>query len=115
MLLLWNIWYYLKNYIFDFLEHYFLKGYEVLIEIFGDGEVVEAQFFGDFVFEAGYYFFLEGSIVNFDHLEKIVMGEIIYDGGFFVPDGRGSVVGGRVDITCFFMSFLICCRWLGKR
>ena len=42
MLLLWDIWYYLKNYIFDFLEHYFLKGYEVLIEDFGNGEVVEA-------------------------------------------------------------------------
>ena len=42
MLLLWDIWYYLKNYIFDFFEHYFLKGYEVLIEDFGNGEVVEA-------------------------------------------------------------------------
>ena len=86
MLLFWDIWYHLKNYIFNRLEHYFLKGRETLIEVLGDGKVVESQLFSDFILEGGFYFFLEGSIVSFDHLEKIVMGEIKYDGGFFVRD-----------------------------
>ena len=72
MLLLWDIWYHLKNYIFDRLAHYFLKGYEALIEVFGDGEVVETQLFGDFVFEGEFYLFLEASIFNFEFLEKML-------------------------------------------
>ena len=73
MLLLWDIWYHLKKNILDRLDHYFLKRYKALINVFIDGEVVESQLFGDLVFEDGFYFFLEGIIFSFEHLEKIVM------------------------------------------
>ena len=74
LLLLWDIWYHLKNYIFDRLEYYCLKRGEALFEVFGDGKVVESQLFDDFVFEGGFYIFLEGIIVSFDHLKKDVVG-----------------------------------------
>ena len=38
--------------------------------------------------------FFEGTILCFEHLEIIVVGEIRYDGGFFVRDGSGSIGGG---------------------
>ena len=44
MLLLWDIWYHLKNYIFDRLAHYFLKGCEALIEVFGHGDVLSRNY-----------------------------------------------------------------------
>ena len=71
----------------------------------GNGEVVLWQLFGDFIFEGGFYFFLEGSIVSFEHLEKISMGEIRYDGVFFVRDGNSNIGCGRMDIACFFYVF----------
>jgi len=113
VLLFWYIRYHLKNYIFNRSDHYLLKRGEALIEVFDDGKVVESQFFGDFVLEGVLCFFLEGSIVSFEHLEKIVMGEIRYDGGFFVRDGSGSVSGGRMDAACFFLclSFFFAYGW----
>ena len=42
MLLLWGMLYHLKIYIFDRLDNHFSKGCEVLIDVLGDGEVVES-------------------------------------------------------------------------
>ena len=74
----------MRNYIFDRLEHDCLKGCEPLVKVFGDCKVVESQLFCNFILEGGFYFFLEGIIVSFEHLEKIVMRDIRYSGGFFV-------------------------------
>ena len=43
------------------------------------------------------------------------MVETRYDGGFFIRNGTSNIGGGRMDVACFFMSFLFCCRSLGKR
>ena len=73
MLLLYNILNHLKNDIFNRLKHYCLEGGETLVNFFGDGKVVEAQLFGDFILEGLINSFFERSIVSFDHLEKVVV------------------------------------------
>ena len=72
------------NYCFDRLRHECLKGFELLVKNFGDCKVDESQLFCDFILVGGLEFFLEGIIVSFDYLDKIIMIEIRYNGGFFV-------------------------------
>ena len=56
--------------------------------------------FGDFFFNRVFGVFVEGIIVSFENIEKVVVVEIRYDGGCFVRDGGGSVGGGRMDVAC---------------
>ena len=60
MLLLCNVWNYLKDDVFHRLKHYCLKGVKTLVKCFGDDKVVEALLFGDFILEGGFDFFFEG-------------------------------------------------------
>ena len=59
MLFLCNVWNHLKDDTFNRLKHYYLEGGETLAKVFGDGKVVEAQLFGDFILEGGFDFFLK--------------------------------------------------------
>ena len=74
MLFLCNVWNHLKDDTFNRLKHYYLEGGETLAKVFGDGKVVEAQLFGDFILEGGFDFFFERSIVSFGNFKKVVVG-----------------------------------------